>query len=432
MQTQQAPKVTYAQVIQEVFLKDDEGRVQVVIPANRLLDVSQLCAQLQRSLSPLTAIERHQLMQRGTLAKFPQPASKGQLVILIDDTLLQHEQLYMRSESGGILAVDMAKFQQLAALAQAGQYSQHLPTINTDSREDIASINQAINLFTPLRMKQRLAETLHLPPLPEVADRIIELRTDDNAGPQDLAKVAELDGGLSAQIMNWARSPYYGVVGEIKTIEDAVVRVLGFDLVINLALGLALGKALSVPKDGPHGYAPVWQQSVITAMLGNELIKAIPARLRPNQGISYLSGLLHNFGFLILGHVFPPQFSLVNRHIEANPHINRMYIEQHLLGLTREQLAAALLEQWHMPEEVVFAIRQQHNPKVTGAAAPYAQLLYVATRALRQAGYGDGPLEPIKDYVLDDLGLNAASVKEITQSILSRKDEFSSLAHKLA
>lgn len=428
----QTTSLTYAQLIQEIFLKDEQGRVQIIIPANRLLDLNQINTRLQRQLVPLTPEERHQLTQRGTLAKFPQPSVKGNLLILIDQALLAHEQLYIRAEAGGYLPIDMAKFKVLMNVSTTGDFACNLPNISSDSRQDIEQINQAINLFTPLRMKQRLAQTINFPPLPEVANRIIELRTDENAGPQELAKVAELDGGLSAQVMNWARSPYYGVQGGIKTVEEAVVRVLGFDLVINLALGLALGKTLSVPKDGPHGYVPVWQQSVITAMLCNELIKNIPARFRPELGVSYLAGLLHNFGYLILSHVFPPQFSLINRHIEANPHINRNLIEQHLLGITREQLAATLLEQWHMPEEVVFAIRQQHNPKVEGQFAPYAQLLYVATRALRQEGFGDGPLEPIKDYVLDDLGLNAKIVKEITAQILSRKDEFNSLALKLA
>lgn len=427
--------ITYAQILQEVLLKDEDGRVQVIIPANHLLDLNKLNQKLERQLQPLTIAERKQLKQRGTVAELPKPTSKGNLLVLLDAALLEHQQLYMRNEangSNGIVPIDMAQFALLQEMATVEPVGVALPAISHDHSQDLQSIHNALNLFTQVRIKQRLAETLNLPPLPEVANRIIELRTDRNAGPQDLAKVAELDPGLSAQIMNWARSPYYGVQGDIKTIEDAVVRVLGFDLVINLALGLALGKSLSVPKDGPHGYAPFWQQSVMTAMLCSELIKNIPARLRPDLGLSYLCGLLHNFGFLILGHIFPPQFTLVNRHIEANPHINRSYLEQHLLNITREQIASSLLEQWHMPEEVVFAIRQQHNPRVTGDAAPYAQLLYVATRALRQQGYGDGPLEPIKDYVLDDLGLNAKIVKEVTSAILARGDEFNSLALKLS
>ena len=52
----------------------------------------------------------------------------------------------------------------------------------------------------------------------------------------------------AAQVVSWAASPYYAAPGKIKSVHDAIVRVLGFDLVLNLALGLALGRSLSLPK----------------------------------------------------------------------------------------------------------------------------------------------------------------------------------------
>jgi len=207
--------------------------------------------------------------------------------------------------------------------------------------------------------------------------------------------------------------------------------VLGFDLVINLALGLALGRTLSVPKEGPHGYAPFWQQAVVTASLCSELVRKIPFDLRPSQGLCYLCGLLHNFGFLILGQVFPPQFSLVNRHIEANPHINRLYIEHYLLGMTREQCAGSLMHQWQMPHELVTAVRHQHNVSYTSDNAAYANLLFIAVRLLRQNGFGDGPFEVIPDEMFERLGLSKEDAEEATQSVLERLDDLSDLVSLL-
>lgn len=62
--------------------------------------------------------------------------------------------------------------------------------------------------------------------------------------------------------------------------EDAIVRVLGFDLVINLALGLALGKTLSLPKDHPQQATPYWQQSIYTAAVIEGLTRAMPRAQR--------------------------------------------------------------------------------------------------------------------------------------------------------
>lgn len=102
---------------------------------------------------------------------------------------------------------------------------------------------------------------MELPALPETAERIIHLRVDPNGDVSDLAQIVERDPSLAAQVVSWAASPYYSAPGKIKSIQDAIVRVLGFDMVLNLALGLALGKTVSLPKDGPHGATSYWRQA---------------------------------------------------------------------------------------------------------------------------------------------------------------------------
>ncbi len=432
---QSNPPASYsAKVANVIFLKDEHGKVQVVIPGNRMLDLNQLAHQLGRQFTALSAEELTKLKAKHGLNEFPALPQVTQLESLVDDHLLSEEEVFIVSgDSHEWLKIPAEHFRSLTTSSHLGTYTAPLLTDihYNDADQDLEDIHAAIRQFTPLRIKQRLSETLDLPPLPETARRIIELRVDPNADTTSLAQTVELDPGMSAQVVSWARSPYYGVRGEVKTVEDAVIRVLGFDLVINLALGLSLGRTLSVPKEGPHGYAPFWQQAVVTAALCGELVRLIPARHRPSQGLAYLCGLLHNFGFLVLGHVFPPQFSLVNRHIEANPHINRFYVERHLLGLTREQIAASLLQQWRMPEELVMAVRQQHNPFYEGEHSEYVRLLHIATRSLRRHCFGDGPFEKPQDYLFDSLSLQADAVEEVTQRLLERVDDLGELVQML-
>ncbi len=431
---QSNPPASYsARVANVIFLKDDLGKVQVVIPGNRILDLNQLSHQLGRHFTAVSADELERLRGKYGLDEFPALPQVTQLESLVDDNLLDQDELFIVSGGHEWLKIPMEQFRSLTSSSRIGNFTAPLLTdihLNSE-QQDIDDVHAAIRQFTPLRIRQRLSETLDLPPLPETARRIIELRVDPNADTMSLAEVVELDPGMSAQVVSWARSPYYGVRGEIKTVEEAVLRVLGFDLVINLALGLSLGRTLSVPKEGPHGYSPFWQQAVVTATLCSELVQLIPSRHRPSQGLAYLCGLLHNFGFLVLGHVFPPQFSLVNRHMEANPHINRFYIERHLLGMTREQISACLLQQWRMPEELVAAIRQQHNPDYDGPHAEYARLLYIASRSLRRHGFGDGPFEHIDDYLLDTMDLNAQAVDEVTTRVLSHVEDLGELVQML-
>ncbi|GGY49438.1 hypothetical protein GCM10011297_22880 [Bacterioplanes sanyensis] len=423
-----------AQVANMVFLKDEHGQVQVVVPGNRMLDLNLLAHALGRQFVALSAAELEKLQRRLGLSELPALPQLTEIDSLVDTNLLEQDELYIVSGAEHQwLKVPMEQFRSLTASSHIGCYTAPLPldVHHQDSHQDLNDVEAAIRQFTPLRIRQRLEETLDLPPLPETARRIIELRVDPNADSASLAQAVELDPGMSAQVVSWARSPYYGVRGEVKTVEEAVIRVLGFDLVINLALGLALGRSLTVPKEGPHGYAPFWQQAIVTATLCGELVKRMPSRRRPSHGLAYLCGLLHNFGFLVLGHVFPPQFSLVNRHIEANPHINRFYIERHLLGMTREQVSAGLMQQWRMPDELVSATRHQHNPFYDGEHREYAHLLYVASRSLRRHGFGDGPFERTEVHVLDELDLTAETVDEVTESVLGQLDELSTMAQML-
>jgi len=432
---QSDPTSAYSsQVARVVFLKDSIGQVQVVIPSNRILDLNKLSQQTGRQFNAMGENDLLKLKKKFAIEDFPALPQVTKIDSLVDEHLLEEAELFIISgASHDWIKLPGDEFKKLTTSSTLGDFTAALPikTYHQPAEQDLDDVHAAIRQFTPLRIKQRLEETLDLPPLPETARKIIDLRVDPNADTGDLAKIVELDPGMAAQVVSWARSPYYGVKGEIRNVEDAVLRVLGFDLVINLALGLALGRTLSVPKEGPDGYAPFWQQAVATAALMGELARLMPAKQRPNSGTAYLCGLLHNFGFLILGHIFPPQFSLVNRHVESNPHINRNLIEKHLVGLTREQVSSLLLSQWRMPEEVVEALKHQHNPDFDGDKATCANLLYVAVRCLRLQGFGDGPWEEPEAQVLERLGIEQESAMELTANLLDRMDELSELIQML-
>lgn len=417
-----------------IFLKDSIGQVQVVIPSNRILDLNRLSQQCGRQFTALSFDELARLKNKFGIEDFPALPQVTQIDSLVDEHLLEETQLFITSgDNHEWIKLPVDCFKSLTSSSTIGDFSVPLPIpcYEQNPNQDLDDVHAAIKQFTPLRIKQRLEETLDLPPLPETARKIIELRVNPNADTTELSKVVEMDPGMAAQVVSWARSPYYGVKGEIKSVEDAVIRVLGFDLVINLALGLALGRTISLPKEGPNGYAPFWQQAVVTAALMGELARLIPAKQRPNTGTAYLCGLLHNFGYLILGHVFPPQFSLVNRHIEANAHINRSLIEKHLIGLSREQVSSLLMQQWRMPEEVVIALRSQHNPHYDGESSTCANLLYVAVRSLRGRGFGDGPQEEPNDIVFERLGITAEAAHTVTENLLAKVDDLSELIQLL-
>ena len=180
----------------------------------------------------------------------------------------------------------------------------------------------------------------------------------------------------------------------------------------------ALGKTLSLPKDHPHHATPYWHQSIYTAAVIEGLTRAMPRAQRPEAGLTYLAGLLHNFGYLLLAHVFPPHFSLICRHLEVNPHLCHSFVEQHLLGISREQIGAWLMRYWDMPDELSTALRFQHDPFYDGQYAEYPNLVCLAVRLLRSRGIGSGPDETIPDELLERLGLSRDKAEEVVAKVL--------------
>ena len=158
------------------------------------------------------------------------------------------------------------------------------------------------------------------------------------------------------------------------------------------------------------------------------LTRAMPRGQRPEAGLTYLAGLLHNFGYLVLAHVFPPHFSLICRHLEVNPHLSHSHIEQHLLGITREQIGAWLMRFWEMPEELSTALRFQHDPDYQGQHAPYANLVCLAVSLLRSRGVGSGPQAEISDDLFARLGLTRDKAEEALHKVLDAEVALRELA----
>ncbi len=417
-----------------VLLQDNISQVQIIFSADSLLDIEAVNRHLNRQLRALNDQDLNQFYETHQCQSIPALPQVAGLLTLVDKTLLDKDDLLLDSgDETQLIRVDSTQFQQTLTDAIVCELSTPLAPLENepDTSQDREQVEGAIRGFTQLRIKQRLEETLELPPLSDTAQRIIKLRVDPDADISDLAQIVETDPSLAAQVVSWAASPYYSAPGKIKSIHDAIVRVLGFDMVLNLALGLALGKSISLPKDGPCGELPYWQQSVYIAATIEGLVTAIPREQRPGFGMAYLTGLLHNFGALIMAEVFPPHYSQYCRLSEANPHASPQAIERHLLGISRDQIASMLMDMWGMPEEVVVGLRHQQNPNYQGENAAYAKLVYLAGALLRQHGIGRGPKHSIPDSLFTELGLTREKAETTIQHVMESHEDLEHIASAL-
>lgn len=420
-----------------VVLKNSSNEKVIAITSNNtLLDIQKVDETFRDEHEPLTGQALSAFMQQCGVSAVPALPALNNLPTIVDKGLLAYETVYLDIGVGSqYVQLEQAHFQQLISSAKIEHIVTSLGSLNapTPPAEDLSNIEKSVSLFTEMRIKQRLEETLEFPPLPATADKIIRLRVNPHADISDLTDIVELDASLSAQVVSWAASPYYSAPGAIKSIHDAIVRVLGFDMVLNLALGLALGNTLKMPKNGPHGCMPYFQQSVYVAAATEALVTCIPREHRPSFGTAYLAGLLNNFGYLVIAEVFNSQFEAICRHIDANPHASVQSVEQHIIGVDRNQLASWLMGYWHMPETICTALRHQSDPTYDGEDAKYSSLLYLSNKLLQERGLVMGSSSgPIDESVYERLQLDPKMANEAIDTLMESREELQIISKQMS
>ncbi len=358
--------------VRGLLCTDSEGRVQVVAPEEAIVDPEPIRCSTERNLRGLPPG-----LDESVCAI---PGFYG-LPSVVHAALKEAPELALATEAPGeYVRATGAEIRALCASHRSYEatFCEQLVPTPPDPADDEDNILAALDEFTARRIEARLDETLHIPPLPEAARRMIALQADPNYDLSDVVQIIETDPSMAARILGWANSARYGCTTPVTTLDDAIMRVLGFDMVFNMALGLAVGGTLNLPAHHVSGASPYWLDAVYAAATMEALAHQMPPASRPNPGLCYLIGLLSNFGTLVLGHVFPPQYETVCRLQETNPHLSHTHVDQHVLAVNREVLAATLLEQWDLPDELTTAVRYQHVSRYSGNHETYVTLLRLA------------------------------------------------------
>jgi len=418
----QAAKLDYRRMVRAVMLEDDQGMVMAVLPASHMLDFASLCQQLGRALQPVS-----QERLSGTFSDCesgsipPLPQAYGLPAILDEQVAVMPQVCFEPGSHAALVVVSGADFVKLHTLSRRLSFSRPAATLASHDEYGFvaAETSPAIKGLHPMAdLEERIRNLPSLPPLPDTTRRLLLMRNDPKATIADLAAIVATDPILAAQVIRYARSAYYGYRGRVESLQDAITQVLGFDLVLHMALGLSASRALRMPADGPIGTRSFWRHSVYTAGLAQALNTLLPPATRGKPGLVYLAGLLHDIGFAVLGHLFQAEFFLLNKAIATNPRVPVTLIEKRVLGVEHTQLGSWLMQGWEMPEEVIVTSQEHHNEYYSGPHAAYANLVLLADHLLKGHQPSDAAGEEAPAVILTALGLDTERVMEVTNKVL--------------
>jgi HD-like signal output (HDOD) protein len=231
-----------------------------------------------------------------------------------------------------------------------------------------------------------------LPPIKPAVLRLWQLLGSRNATLSEISEAMSAEPVLCARIMAIANSPLYRGVEKITSPHKALVR-LGLREVRGIVYYLTLTQSLSeagLPKDFP--LRKLWGHSLATAYLCQQIPAYFPALLpltEEERESAYLTGLLHDIGYLIMAKLAPEAFAeLMAIWITAEePPLDA---EERLFGMTHPVVSAKALKLWGFSKEIQLAVYGHHRLVREGAPAAIF-LLKLADCLATEGGYVFNP-----------------------------------------
>ena len=224
----------------------------------------------------------------------------------------------------------------------------------------------------------------NLPSPTGIALTILEMARDPLVSTDELATVLQGDPALTGQVLKYANSADSGSRVHVIALRDALMR-LGLAQVRQLCLSFSI---LANARSGPcaaFDYERYWTRSLAMAV-SCQAISRLVRSLNPDEG--FTCGLLAHIGRLAMASVYPDDYAEILARWNHGAPEELAALEKAATGLTHTDAAAAILEDWRLPEHVITAARHQEDGSwITGApVAPAPDRGRQLGRVLHAAG----------------------------------------------
>ena len=280
---------------------------------------------------------------------------------------------------------------------------------------------------------QELAASVdHLPTLGTTFARLSALEEDRNAEMDDFAEVIQTDPALAAVVLRAANSAEFGLATRVFSISQAVA-VLGTRKVMTLALAQAFREILP---DTIPGYGidsrDFWKHCVAVGVLSQSLAKELGL---PGEDESFVAGLLHDIGKLVLG----VYLARVEGEIRRNMREEKLLLvesERAVLGVDHCAVGMEVARKWNLPPGLAAVARFHHAPSSLKAdpgekeMPPFVEdivdLVHMADCLAHQFGYGTdiGELSrEIKPGVMERIGVSPFLLEGAVSSAFQKIEE---------
>jgi HD-like signal output (HDOD) protein len=268
-----------------------------------------------------------------------------------------------------------------------------------------------------VNVKEIIKKVSTIATLPEVTAKIIQTVEDPKSNAASLHKIVSHDPALVTRILKVVNSAFYGLPGQIASIERAIV-LLGLNAIKNLAVAASLGQLFKGTRLC-EGYSArdLWTHCVAVGVAARDLARNMKVPLADE---AFLAGMIHDVGLLVSLQTWPDKLQLACERAKVQG-ANFCDIERDVLGVDHQQLGAALAESWKFPRSCQMVAGFHHRPTTLSQDNRLlVTLVYVADTIVCQARHGfnlTAVNQRLEEAGLTDVGLDPLLI-EMTKTNL--------------
>lgn len=212
---------------------------------------------------------------------------------------------------------------------------------------------------------EKLKAAGELPSPRGVALTIVRLAQREDVGVKDIERAIKADPAFVGRLVKTANITARGSGRPVISVPDAI-RVLGINVVRNLALGFSLISGYRAGACRSFDYSAFWSRAIVTALA----LQAIVRRTRwANPEEAFCCGLLADIGRLALATVHATDYSKLLDELRTAGLLGNDYEaallaqESELFLLDHDALTAAMLADWGFPQSLIEPIRFHRQPE---------------------------------------------------------------------
>jgi len=218
-------------------------------------------------------------------------------------------------------------------------------------------------------LKLMVRKITDLPTVPAMMATITRLMQDPRTSAEELGRAIGSDPSLVTKVLKLVNSAFYGFPGRISTISQAIV-ILGFSTIRNVVLTTSVLKVFG-PGSGRNGFdmEKFWEHSLLTGAI------AISLAVERNANFieeTFIAGILHDMGRIVLSQKLPAEFDKVIL-LKEKTGCSQLQAEQAELRFTHGDIGAWLARKWNLPLPYIEVMRFHHFPEEAARQKPEPQ-----------------------------------------------------------